>query len=217
MDEQQTEEGDNHAQCPRQGQGAAPAIALGKDRCQDRSQTSSQVHASRQHSPPSAKLGWLKPLRQREAEQAWLRGHTGAASMAGLETHITGPRERVLLLGSQVLHLPPDPTTLRLLKYPDSSRNWQGCLRSLLWVGWEGCVETCSQVFTRYPAPPEAGLSDVLTFLRIFPQGGQPSPCARPLRNQRAAKADTVELQEKTTLTRPTRSSPEEKSQRALI
>lgn len=80
------------------------------------------------------------------------------------------------------------------------------------------CKKTCSQVLTGYPPPLERLiLRDALTFLRIFPQGGQPSPCARPLRNQRAAKAGTVELHEKTTLTRPTRSSPEEKSQRALI
>ena len=62
------------------------------------------------------------------------------------------------------------------------------------------------------PPPP----SPALTFRSIFPQGGQPSPCARPLRNQSPAKAATEELQEKATLTSPTISSPEEKSQRAL-
>ena len=56
-----------------------------------------------------------------------------------------------------------------------------------------------------------------LTFRSIFPQGGQPSPWAKPLRNQSPAKAVTVELQEKTTLTKPTIRRPEEKSQRALI
>lgn len=45
VDEEETEEGDNHTQCPRQGQRAAPTIALGEDGCQDRAQPSSQVHA----------------------------------------------------------------------------------------------------------------------------------------------------------------------------
>lgn len=45
VDEQETEEGDNHTQYPRQGQCAAPAVALGEDGCQDRAQPSSQVHA----------------------------------------------------------------------------------------------------------------------------------------------------------------------------
>lgn len=63
----------------------------------------------------------------------------------------------------------------------------------------------------------QTGSLEALTFRRTFPHGGQPSPWARPLRNQRAAKTGTVELQEKNMLTRPTRSSPEEKSQRALI
>lgn len=71
----------------------------------------------------------------------------------------------------------------------------------------------------RYPQcqSKQASWKQTLTFRRTFPHGGQPSPCARPLRNQRAAKTGTVELQEKTMLTRPTRSNPEEKSQRALI
>lgn len=44
-DEQETEEGDSRTQGPRQGQGAAPAISLSKEGCQDRAQPSSQVHA----------------------------------------------------------------------------------------------------------------------------------------------------------------------------
>lgn len=44
-DKQETEEGDSHTQGPRQGQGAAPAIALSEKGCQDRAQPSSQVHA----------------------------------------------------------------------------------------------------------------------------------------------------------------------------
>ena len=45
VDEQETEEGDNYTERPRQGQRAAPAVALGEDGCQDRAQPSSQVHA----------------------------------------------------------------------------------------------------------------------------------------------------------------------------
>lgn len=45
VDEHETEEGDHQAQCPRQGQCAAPAVTLGEDGCQDRAQPSSQVHA----------------------------------------------------------------------------------------------------------------------------------------------------------------------------
>lgn len=64
--------------------------------------------------------------------------------------------------------------------------------------------------------PPRLS-QQTLTFRSIFPQGGQPSPWASPLKNHSPAKAVTVELQEKTTLTKPTISRPEEKSQRALI
>lgn len=55
------------------------------------------------------------------------------------------------------------------------------------------------------------------TLRSTLPQGGQPRPWPRPLRNHRAEKAATVEDQEKTTLMPPTMHRPMEKSQRALI
>lgn len=54
------------------------------------------------------------------------------------------------------------------------------------------------------------------TLRSTFPQGGQPQPCPRPLKNQSTEKAATVEEREKATLMPPTRNSPAEKSQRAL-
>lgn len=82
-----------------------------------------------------------------------------------------------------------------------------------------GSAQTCRQERfeeERRAFPPRLS-QPTLTLRSIFPQGGQPSPWAKPLRNQSPAKAATVELQEKTTLTRPTIRRPEEKSQRALI
>lgn len=55
------------------------------------------------------------------------------------------------------------------------------------------------------------------TLRSTLPQGGQPRPWPRPLRNHRAEKTATVEDQEKTMLTPPTTHRPMEKSQRALI
>lgn len=45
VDEQEAEDGDNYTERPRQGQRAAPAVALGEDGCQDGTQPSGQVHA----------------------------------------------------------------------------------------------------------------------------------------------------------------------------
>ena len=56
-----------------------------------------------------------------------------------------------------------------------------------------------------------------LTLRSTFPQGGQPSPWPRPLRNHSPANTGTVEDQENTTFTAPTEKRPMENSQRALI
>lgn len=64
LDEQQADEGENHADHPRGCQDGPPAVGLGQHRGDDGAQAACQVHAAGQDGPPGPKLGGLEPLRR---------------------------------------------------------------------------------------------------------------------------------------------------------
>lgn len=64
LDEQQADEGENHADHPRGWQDGPPAVGLGQHRGDDGAQAACQVHAAGQDGPPGPKLGGLEPLRR---------------------------------------------------------------------------------------------------------------------------------------------------------